>query len=293
MMYGFLWWVAGRLTVMPLMAGHGLAWSLASVREHFSTFPSYLLFGVGIALVYRWLNTLVKLLFSDEIGARDEEGMGTRGLRAMGHGAFAGLVGGLIFTVVMVQMGVLPIVARLIGSSSTLTGFVVHLVIADLIGASYGLLFARQSYDFGSAVGWGVSYGFLWWILGPLTLMPILLGAAPKWTIDVVSGLFPSLVGHLAYGAGLGATFHLLEARYNPWWIPHTQKEAARAARRKEQVLTSAPALWALVVVIALTLPVVLTCSDPVPSPDESSNRRAHIQRRDSEFTIDARASIG
>jgi hypothetical protein len=29
-------------------------------------------------------------------------------------------------------------------------------------------------------------------------------------------------------------------------------------ARRKEQVLTSAPALWVLVVIIALTVPVVL-----------------------------------
>ena len=58
----------------------------------------------------------------------------------------------------------------------------------------------------------------------------------------------------------LGITFHLLEARYNPWWISHTEAEAVRAARRRDQVLTSAPALWALVVIIALTLPVVLSC---------------------------------
>jgi hypothetical protein len=33
-----------------------------------------------------------------------------------------------------------------------------------------------------SAVGWGVSYGFVWWLIGPLTLMPILLGTTPDWT---------------------------------------------------------------------------------------------------------------
>ena len=46
--------------------------------------------------------------------------------------------------------------------------------------------------------------------------------------------------------------------RQNPWWIPRTRAEAARVGRRKEQLLTSAPALWALVVVIALVLPVLL-----------------------------------
>jgi hypothetical protein len=134
----------------------------------------------------------------------------------------------------------------------------VHLAIAFLIGASYGLLFRRQSYDIGSALGWGVSYGFVWWLLGPLTLLPLLLGGTPRWTVGIATELFASLVGHLAYGAGLGITFYLLEARYNPWWIPWTQREADRVARRQEHVLTSAPALWTLVVVIALTVPIVL-----------------------------------
>ena len=73
----------------------------------------------------------------------------------------------------------------------------------------------------------------------------MLLGTAPRWTAAIAAGLLPSLVGHLLYGAGLGVAFHLLEARYSPWWIPHTHLEAAAAAHRREQVLTSAPALWA------------------------------------------------
>jgi len=262
-MYGFAWWVAGALTLMPLMNGGGLAWALDAVRARFPALPGFVLFGAFVAIVYRWLVALAGALFSDIVSAPDEEGIGIRGLRAVARGAFAGVIGGLVFTIIMVRIGALPAVARLIGASSPWTGFVVHLVIANLIGASFGLLFLRRSFDLGSALGWGISYGFFWWILGPLTLFPVLLGVAPRWTPDVAAAHMASLIGHLAYGAALGVTFHLLEARYNPWWISHTDAEAVRSARRRDQVLTSAPALWALVVLIALTLPVVLTCGMP------------------------------
>lgn len=258
MVYGFFWWVAGALTLLPLVESGRLAWSLDAARKGFATLPGYLLFGAVMAVAYQWLDTLVRVLFSDAPGRHDDEGVGTRNLRAAGRGALAGLVGGLLFTVVMLQIGFLPTVANLIGSASALTGFFVHLTIAILIGVSYGLLFRRQTYDVGSALGWGASYGFFWWILGSLTLMPYLLGATPIWTVDVAVVAFPALVGHLAYGTGLALVYFWLEARYSPWWISHTQAEAARVARRKRQVRTSAPALWVLVVIIALTVPVVL-----------------------------------
>ena len=63
------------------------------------------------------------------------------------------MIGGLVFTIIMVRIGVLPAVARLVGASSPWTGFVVHLVIANLIGTSFGLLFLRRSFDLGSALG--------------------------------------------------------------------------------------------------------------------------------------------
>jgi uncharacterized membrane protein YagU involved in acid resistance len=257
-MYGFFLWVAGGLTVMPLIAGSGLAWSLSAARTHYATLPGYILAGAGVALFYQWVTALVRLLFSDDIVGQGDEGLGARGLRLTGRGAVAGLVGGLLFTIIMVRMDQLPTVARLVGSSSPWTGFSVHLIIAEIIGASYGLLFARQSYDIGSGLGWGVSYGFFWWTLGPLTLEPILLGVGPRWTAATAAGLLPGLVGHLLYGAGLGVVFHLLEARYSPWWIPHTDAEASAAAHRRDQVLTSAPAVWAFVVVTAFTLPILL-----------------------------------
>ena len=258
MVYGFFWWVVGGLTLVPLFSGAGLAWSLEEVRENFATLPAYLFFGAAVALFYQWLGALVRLLFSDFVGGSDQEGVGTQGLRIVGRSVSGGLVGGLLFSLIMLQTDFLPNVADLVGSTSPVAGFFVHLGIATMIGTSYGLLFRNQSYDIGSALGWGVSYGFLWSILGPLTLMPIFLGSTPQWTVEAVAAAFPNLIGHLAYGAGLGITFYLLEARYNPWWVPRTEAQAARVARHREQVLTSAPALWTLLVAVGLTLPVLL-----------------------------------
>lgn len=258
MVYGFACWVAAAVTVFPLMQQRNLAWSLADARAQVIILPGYLLIGSCLAVIYQWLEGLVTFLLSDTVRGEDEEGVGTEGLRAIGRGAVAGLVGGVIFTAAMARLGLALMAAGLVGSRSPMTGLVVQLVIAEAIGISYALLFRRQSFDIGSALGWGVSYGFFWWLLGPLTLTPLLHGVSPDWTAGTLAGAFASLIGLLVYGGGLGVAFHLLEARHNPWWIPQTEAEAVRVTRHKEQLLSSAPALWALVVTIALTLPIVL-----------------------------------
>ena len=266
-MYGLLAWIVAPLSVLSVVDGSGLPWTVAEVRGSFSGFPGYVLFGAGLSLLYGWLGAMGRLLFSDTVPGGDDEGIGTQGLRALARGVVSGLVGGLAFTAVMVQTGSLGGVADLVGATSTVAGFFVHLAIAVIVGASYGLLFRRQSFDIGSALGWGVTYGFIWWNLGSLTLMPVILGTTPDWTADVVAGVFPHLIGHLMYGAGLGITFYFMEARHRPWWIPLREAEVARVARRGDQVLTSAPALWTLVVVISQTLPVLLGTDGPRSFP--------------------------
>jgi hypothetical protein len=259
-LYGFFWWVAGALTIMPLAAGQELPWTLGAARLRFPALPAFAFAGVVIAVLDGWLAAAGRLLFSDDVRSHDPEGIGAQGLRAIARGAFAGLIGGLVFTIVMLRIGVLPAVARLVGSESAAGGFIVHLIIANIVGASFGVLFLGRSYDLGSAMGWGLAYGSVWWLLGPMTLMPLLLGTRPVWTAEVAGMLIPSLVGHLAYGTAAGATFYLLESRLSPWWITHTEREAERAARRRTEVMSSAPALWALAAVMALTIPILLSC---------------------------------
>jgi hypothetical protein len=73
-----------------------------------------------------------------------------------------------------------------------------------------------------------------------------------------VAETFPSLIGHLAYGAALGLTYVRLETRVRPWWLSRSEAETVRAYAAREQLLSSAPALWAFVVLIALTMPVLV-----------------------------------
>lgn len=256
--YGFVWWVAGALTLIPIISGSGMTWSVAEIQSVFPTLPGYLLFGGAIALLYQFLGGLVRLLFSEFVPGGTDEGIGAQGLRVVGRSMLAALVGGLLFSLLMWQIGFLPRVAELVGSSSAVGGFFIHMAIAGLVGLSYGLLFRRQSYDVGSALGWGVSYGIFWSILGPMTLMPMLLGGSPLWTAEAAASVFPNLVGHIGYGAGLGITFFILETRYNPWWIPSSRVRAERQLRYREQVVTSGPAVWTLLILLGLTMPVLL-----------------------------------
>ena len=70
---------------------------------------------------------------------------------------------------------------------------------------------------------------------------------------------FPSLVGHLGYGAALGAVDYRLEARTNPWWVRRSTAEAERVTAQRDQTLGSAPALWALIMMLAMTVPVLVS----------------------------------
>lgn len=64
-------------------------------------------------------------------------------------GVVGGLAGGLVFGAMMGMMGMLPMVAGLVGSGSAGVGFLVHMVISAIIGAGYGLSFGAQSTTFG------------------------------------------------------------------------------------------------------------------------------------------------
>ena len=103
----------------------------------------------------------------------------------------------------------LPMVAKLVGSSSALVGYLVHLGISAVIGAGYGLLIRDQVARVGPTMAAGFGYGVLWWVLGPLTLMPLFLGMGfgVHWHLEAVSKMLPSLFGHFLYGLVLGVGF--------------------------------------------------------------------------------------
>lgn len=257
--YGFLTWVSVELTATPLLRDGTLGWSRESAVAEIDRLPSSVLLGAGIAVVFGWLGALRRTLFVDDIRTVRREPPGGRGLRALGHGVLAGLSGGVVFSAVLVALDALPGIAQIMGSRAPVAGLGANLLISVVIGVSYAVFFRRSSFDLLSGIGWGVSYGFFWWVAGILTLLPAAVGTSPRWDAATIALAFPALVGQLAYGAALGAVYYLLESRANPWWITRNQAEADRVVAQRDQAAGSAPALWGLTVLIALTIPLLLS----------------------------------
>lgn len=117
--------------------------------------------------------------------------------RRVAAGAAGGVAGGLVFGILMAMMGMLPMIAMMVGSDSAMVGFGVHMVISVLIGLGLTVPLAGLLTSYGRGVLIGLAYGALWWVLGPLVIMPTMLGM-PMFMIDTAA--MWSLIGHLVYG---------------------------------------------------------------------------------------------
>jgi uncharacterized membrane protein YagU involved in acid resistance len=133
--------------------------------------------------------------------------------RQVANGILGGLAGGVVFGMMMAMMGFLPMIAALVGSQSAIVGLVVHMVISAGIGAGFGLVLGRLSSSLVGFLAVGVVYGAIWWVLGPLTIMPVMLGLGLQWSIAAAGANLLSLMGHMVYGAVLGVVYSLLVSR--------------------------------------------------------------------------------
>ncbi len=135
----------------------------------------------------------------------------------IGTGVVAGLAGGLVFGALMAVMAMLPMIGMLVGSESAVAGFGVHMVISAVIGAIYGgavhLVGLSPAYRLVSGIGIGLTYGVIWWVLGPLLIMPTMMGMGPQVGSALSQMNVMSLIGHLMFGATAGAAFALLSDR--------------------------------------------------------------------------------
>ncbi len=266
MTYGVLWWILGPLTLAGWIQGSGIQpdWSLRAAQAAFPALLAHMLYGAMVGFFYALANKVWRALFidSDPLN-RTREGLGAQGLRSILMGQAGGVIGGLLFTIVMVGIGALPQVAGLVGGDSSLVGFGVHLLIAITIGSSFGLLFQRQARSYAEALAWGLTYGLLWWLLGTNTLFNTLLRAPVDWSLPAVASSYPALVGHLLYGGGLGLFFHYLACRLDPAFRDRARKnrpamESTGEAHQAGTPATPAPALWVVVLVIGVVLPMLL-----------------------------------
>jgi uncharacterized membrane protein YagU involved in acid resistance len=256
--FGIFWWFLGQLTLLPVAARIPIDWSAERGSELFGALVGHILYGLILGVTYATLDRVwVRLFIQSDPLNREAEGPGIRFLRSLEWGALAGLVGGLVSSPVMLATGILPKIAGLGSGFSSFGGLLIHLFISALIGMSYGLLFRNEASSLGLGVAWGWLFGLIWWYLGPMTFLPLILTGVCDWSTSAASALLPSLMGHLIYGAATALTFLLLERRYTSWLILDP-RFAARELRRIRQVGTPAPALWFFALGLGVLLPILL-----------------------------------
>jgi uncharacterized membrane protein YagU involved in acid resistance len=142
-------------------------------------------------------------------------------------GVVAGLIAGVIFGIMMQMMTaptpdgrevpMMMMVAQVVKSDSLAVGWLYHLFNSAIIGAIFGWLLGGRTADrIGAGAKWGALYGFGWWILGGLILMPLLLGLPPFASLRMAPMrpvAMGSLMGHLIFGIVLGIVFAWLRRR--------------------------------------------------------------------------------
>lgn len=171
---------------------------LADARNHFPQLVAcLLLFGTPVGLVLGIL------------GAARSRGSTPkfRWARAIVVGGVAGTLSGAVFSRWMYQGEFYPLLSGFGEAHSHAEMAALHFLVALVIGAMFGLLFQTDVRGLGSCMGWGLGFGIFWWFFGPLTIFPILKGAAIDWSADQGTTLFGSLVGHIIYGLILGVIY--------------------------------------------------------------------------------------
>lgn len=128
-------------------------------------------------------------------------------------GLAGGLAGGMMFGALMGMMGMLTMIAGMVGSDSAVVGLAIHLMLSIGIGLALVVPFgALVLTSIPRGLIAGLIYGAVWWVLGPLVAMPAMLGM-PLFAVDQTALL--SLMGHLVYGAALGTVATLVLVKRN------------------------------------------------------------------------------
>lgn len=117
-----------------------------------------------------------------------------------------GLVGGLAFGLLMQVTDIMLSVAALVDSGSPTIGWGVHISISLLFGTLFALAVGFRVRTVGTAVVSGFLYGWFWWILGGLIIMPAWLGREDL-IFRFTATAWQSLAGHIMYGVLLGLVY--------------------------------------------------------------------------------------
>jgi NADH dehydrogenase len=95
-------------------------------------------------------------------------------------------------------------------SGSPLLAAVQQIAVGAGLGGIYALLYPIRTDGAAARLSGGMTYGLLWWLLGPLSVSPLLHGRLPGWSLPESAAAFPSLFAYVIYGAATAAAFTAL-----------------------------------------------------------------------------------
>ncbi|TFB24059.1 hypothetical protein E3U55_04405 [Filobacillus milosensis] len=113
-------------------------------------------------------------------------------------GIVGGIIGGVIFGVMMQVMGRIEMIASMMGSQSLLVGWIIHLMISIIFGIGFVLLTTVTKLNL---ILLTILYGALIWIIGPLIIMPMMMGVGTNLANAFSSDQLMSLMTHIFFTA--------------------------------------------------------------------------------------------
>src|SRR5262245_11112969 len=124
-----------------------------------------------------------------------------------GAGVVSGIAGGVVLGLVLTVFGHIRPIGNIVGNPSIGVGWTVLLVICAVAGAAYGSFAGRAvSAQIVPAVGIGICYGGLWWLVLQLIVVPLRQGDGvftfPDDSIVVLGA-------YVAFGVVLGIVYAL------------------------------------------------------------------------------------
>lgn len=149
------------------------------------------------------------------------------GIEIVTGGFLAGLVGGIGMGIVLyLGPNVFEILGALVGSSTAVAGWFVHLTLSIAFGITFAVALSRRSLaqfveEFEDYVGAGIAFGTLLGLLAGGFILPLAVGQAGVATLPLpflplpggaaeLVGAAVFAVGHLVYGLLVGATLAAL-----------------------------------------------------------------------------------
>src|ERR1043165_6494086 len=128
-------------------------------------------------------------------------------------GIMAGLMAGIVFGFILARMGVLSYAGRFFAMSEPLSAFIIHMIFSGIVGVIFAIIFFHGCTNFFNTTLWGIVYGIIWWLIGPMVLCPWMKGLPISWESGQTCHAIPMLFGHLIFGITLGVSYFWMRHR--------------------------------------------------------------------------------